>query len=123
MTALRRRHILASLSNANIGLMVRLSRHGGLTWDAILGAEVAGAYKPDPAVYVRAAALLQLPAAQCLMVAAHASDLLAAKACGLRTAYVHRPTEFGDPQPMPSGTDVFDLTATSFPDLAQQLRR
>jgi len=42
MGRLKRRFILASLSNGNVRLIVDMARHAGLPWDAILGAEVAG---------------------------------------------------------------------------------
>jgi len=66
--------------------------------------------------------LLGLPPEQVLMVAAHANDLRAAAAAGLRTAYVHRPLEFG-PERAPERADraAFDLTARDFEDLAEQL--
>jgi 2-haloacid dehalogenase len=92
---LRRRFILATLSNGNVALMVNMARRAGLPWDAILGAEVARAYKPLPEAYLRTADCLGLAASRCLMVAAHNSDLLAASACGFRTAFVARPTEHG----------------------------
>ena len=92
LTRLKRRYILATLSNGNVALMVNLARHAGLPWDAILGAEVARAYKPMPEVYLRTADLLGLSPAECLMVAAHNGDLQAAAACGFRTAFVARPS-------------------------------
>ena len=51
--------------------MVDLARRNNFPWDAILGAEVAGDYKPKPRVYLAACAALDLPPAQCMMVAAH----------------------------------------------------
>ncbi len=92
---LKRRYILATLSNGNVALMVNLAKHGRLPWDAILGAEVANAYKPDPEAYRRAAALLDLDPGACMMVAAHNDDLVAAAATGMKTAFIPRPTEYG----------------------------
>lgn len=48
---LKRRFIIAPLSNGNIRLMVDVAKRAGLPWDAILGAEVVRAYKPSPQVY------------------------------------------------------------------------
>src|SRR5579871_1703129 len=95
MARLRRRFILASLSNGNVRLIVDMARRAGLPWDAILGAEVARAYKPQADAYDAAARLLSLDPGECLMVAAHPSDLDAAASRGFRTAYVHRPQERG----------------------------
>jgi len=122
MARLKRRFILASLSNGNVRLMVDVARRAGLLWDAILGAEVARAYKPTPEAYDAAARLLMLDPSECLMVAAHPSDLAAAAARGLRTAYVHRPLERGPhreaTRPAPG---TFDYAVDSFPELADAL--
>jgi 2-haloacid dehalogenase len=95
MARLKRRFVLASLSNGNVALMVDMGRRAGLPWDAILGAEVARAYKPQPEAYDSAARMLALDPRQCLMVAAHPTDLAAAATRGFRTAYIHRPLERG----------------------------
>ena len=92
---LRGRFLLAPVSNGNISIMVGLARHNDLVWDAILGAEVAGDYKPKPRVYLAACEAFGLAPEACAMVAAHSGDLAAAAACGLRTAHVARPNEHG----------------------------
>lgn len=121
LTRLARSHVLAPLSNGNIALQVDLARRSGLPWDCVLGAEVVRRYKPDPEVYDSAAELLALPPSSVLMVAAHVDDLAAARARGLRTAYVHRPDEFGGRVvPPPTDPDA-DLSVTSFEELATAL--
>lgn len=95
LTQWRSRFVLAPCSNGNISLMVDLARHNGWHWDAILGAEVAGDYKPKPVVYERACAALGLAPSAVMMVAAHSDDLAAAARCGLRTAFVARVQEYG----------------------------
>ena len=101
--------------------MVDLARRNGFPWDAILGAEIAGDYKPKPRVYLAAAEALDLAPAACMMVAAHTSDLSHAAACGLRTAHVARPDEHG-PGTGEAGPKVpVDFAATSLADLASQL--
>ena len=122
LTRLKKRYTIAPLSNGNIGLMTDLAKHGGLPWDCILGAELVHHYKPDHEVYESAATILDLPRDQVMMVAAHLGDLRAAKAVGLRTAFVTRPREFGPngkPDLKPDAS--VDLTATDFNDLASQL--
>lgn len=122
LTKLRPRYILATLSNGNIALMVNMARHAGLPWDAILGAELARAYKPTPEAYLRSADCLGLRPDECLMVAAHNDDLLAARACGLRTAFVVRPMEYGPNQTTDlEARHAFDVVAADFVDLASQL--
>ena len=122
LSRLRERYVLATLSNGNVALLVNMAKNAGLPWDAVLSAELASAYKPDPKVYLKAADLLGLPPEQVMMVAAHGGDLRASADIGFRTAYVPRPLEFGgesqrDLTPDPS----FDLVATDFGDLADQL--
>jgi 2-haloacid dehalogenase len=121
LTRLRQRLVLAPLSNGGVRLLVDLARRGGLPWDLVLGAEVVGRYKPDPAVYDSVPRLLGLPPSRVLMVAAHTDDLAAARARGLRTAYVHRPAESGG-DPVPAATDPgADLSVASFGQLADAL--
>lgn len=98
LTRLKARYIVAPLSNGNISLMVDMAKRAGLPWDAILGAEVAQAYKPARQAYLRTAEVLGLAPGQLCMVAAHNGDLAAARECGLRTAFVPRPTEHGPGQ-------------------------
>ena len=119
---LKRRYILATLSNGNVALMVNLAKRAGLPWDVILGAEVARAYKPQPEAYLRSAALLDLPPSACMMVAAHGRDLIAAEACGFRTAFVARPAEHGPGQTTDRQAEhPFDVVASDFRDLADRL--
>lgn len=109
LARLRVRFPVAPCSNGSIALMVRLARHAGLGWDCILGADIARSYKPHPAVYRASAAALGLPPDRVMMVACHPSDLAAARAAGLRTAYIPRPLEFGPcraPEPDPGGWDA-----------------
>jgi 2-haloacid dehalogenase len=121
LARLRRRYRLAPCSNGNISLMVDLARRNGFPWDAILGAEIARDYKPKAVVYLSAAAAFDCAPEEAMMVAAHASDLAAAAAAGLRTAFIARPDEHG-----PGGGEIrssvpVDLSAASLPELADQL--
>jgi 2-haloacid dehalogenase len=121
LAQLRRKFLLAPLSNGNISLMVDLARRNGFVWDAILGAEIAGDYKPKPRVYLAACEALDLPPAECLMVAAHSKDLKAAAGCGLRTAHVARPNEHGPGQGEPAPTVPVDVAAGDLRELAGKL--
>ena len=95
---MRRSYVLAPCSNGSIALMTRLARYAGLPWDCILGADIARAYKPDPRVYGASCAALRLAPERVMMVAAHNDDLAAARASGLRTAFVLRRDEHGPAQ-------------------------
>ena len=120
MQRLRKRFFLAPCSNGNIALMVDLARHNNLPWDAILGAEIAGDYKPKPRVYLAAAEALNLEPGQCMMVAAHSDDLKAAGAAGLRTGHTARPDEFGPGKGEPGPTVPVDIFASSLAALADK---
>ena len=121
---LKAHYTLATLSNGNLSLLVNMAKHAGLPWDCVLSAELFHHYKPDPQVYLGAARLLGLVPAQVMMVAAHPSDLRAAAACGLRTAYVARPLEHGLGGRMePAARAEFDISASSLLDLADQLMK
>lgn len=122
LAPLKRRFTLATLSNGNIALMVDMARRAGLPWDVILGAEVSRAYKPQPEAYDATARMLSLDAGECLMVAAHPSDLAAAGSRGFRTAYVHRPLERGPgSEAKRPDAGAFDYQVDSFVELAQAL--
>jgi 2-haloacid dehalogenase len=118
---LRKRFRLAPVSNGNISLMVDLARRNQFSWDAILGAEIAGDYKPKPRVYLASAEAFDLPPAQCMMVAAHSGDLQAATACGLRTAFIARPNEKGPGKGEAAPTVPVDFTGRDLLHLAEQL--
>lgn len=122
LTRLKSKLIIAPLSNGNVNLMLNMAKRSGLPWDAILGAEVVKAYKPAPETYLRTAELLDTPPERLLMVAAHNPDLVAARACGFRTAFILRPEEHGPGQT----TDLkpeqdWDFVASDMNDLARRL--
>lgn len=121
LTRLKRKFIIASLSNGNVALLVNMAKHAGLPWDAVLSAELAGRYKPDKEVYLKAAALLGLEPRRVMMVAAHKGDLRAAASVGFRTAFVPRPQERPNRKIDLAFDDAFDLNAVDFLDLAEKL--
>jgi 2-haloacid dehalogenase len=121
LARLRRNYLLAPLSNGNVSIMVDLARRNDFPWDAILGAEFAGDYKPKPRVYLSAAEAFDLAPQDCLMVAAHSSDLAAAAALGLRTAHIARPNEDGPGRGETTPTVAVDIAVNSLGDLAAQL--
>jgi 2-haloacid dehalogenase len=96
---LKKKFTICSLSNGNLGLLTHMAKRAGLPWDCVLSAEVFRAYKPDPATYLGVAQVFDLATDQVMLCAAHHDDLAAARACGLRTAYIERPLEFGASQP------------------------
>lgn len=122
LTRLKKKFIIAPLSNGNISLMTDLAKYSKLPWDCILGAELVRHYKPDREVYQSAADFLDLKTSEVLMVAAHLNDLGAAKGVGLKTAFVPRPLEFGPGgNPNLKADASVDLEAKDFNDLATRL--
>jgi 2-haloacid dehalogenase len=122
LVRLRRRFVIAPLSNGNIVLLLDMAKRAGLPWDAILGAEVSHAYKPQPEAYLHIAEVLGLPPAACMMVAAHNGDLRAARAMGFATAFVARPREHGPDQTTDlAPEEAWDVVAPDFVALAGRL--
>lgn len=119
---LKKRYIIATLSNGNISLLVNMAKHADLPWDCVFSAETFRHYKPDAETYLGAAALLDLEPGEVMMVAAHKHDLRAAATHGLKTAFVRRPHEYG----RNTGKDLeddpaFSINANDFSNLAYQL--
>jgi HAD superfamily hydrolase (TIGR01493 family) len=112
---------LAEATDTANKLVVDLARRNNLPWDAILGAEIARDYKPKPGVYLVAADAFDLPPAECMMVAAHTNDLMAAAKLGLRTGHVARPNEHGPGRGEATPRESVDVAAASLEDLAEKL--
>jgi len=121
LARLKKRFLLAPVSNGNVSLMVDLARRNDFPWDAILGAEVAGDYKPKPRVYLAACEAFDLAPAECMMVAAHSNDLAAAAACGLRTGHIARPDEHGPGTGERGPTVAVDVAGEDLGDLAKRM--
>ena len=122
LTRLKGAYTLATLSNADVSAVIEISKRAGLPWDAVFAAEMAGVFKPDPAIYRMAATYLGLDPDEIMMVASHKYDIRAAGRLGFRTAFVARPLEFGvGGEADVAYSDEFDLNASDFLDLARQL--
>jgi 2-haloacid dehalogenase len=122
LTRLKRRFVITTLSNGNVSLLTNMAKHGGLPWDAVISAELFRHYKPDVEAYRGCADLLGVAPQELMLVAAHPSDLRAARDAGLQTAYVVRPLERGPGRGLPRIEDgEFDVLARDFLDLADRL--
>ncbi len=122
LTRLKRRFVITTLSNGNMSLLVNMAKHADLPWDCVISAELFRHYKPDREAYLGCAALLDVRPDEVMLVAAHPSDLRAAREAGLKTAYVTRPLERGPRRPPhPVDEGEFDVMATDFVDLAERL--
>ena len=123
LTRLKSRYLIGPLSNGGFAMLTEMAKAGGLPWDFVISAELFRAYKPSPEVYAGAVRLLERTPDQVMLVAAHPADLDAAKATGMQTAYVPRPLEWGPVTPAEpeAGTERFDLVATDFLELSEQL--
>lgn len=122
LTRLKEKFVITTLSNGNVSLLTNMAKRAGLPWDCVISAELFHHYKPDREAYLGCADLLGIAPDQLMLVAAHPGDLRAARAAGLMTGYVARPLEYG-PGGRPHSIDdgEFDVTATDFLNLADQL--
>ena len=119
---LKSKVIIATLSNGNTSLLVNMAKFGGLPWDCVFSSDTFKHFKPDPEMYLGAADMLVLRPEEVMMVAAHKADLRAAAKCGLKTAFVKRPHEYGrNNNPDLASEPDFTINAESFLDLADQL--
>jgi len=122
LAKLKRKFVIATLSNGNVSLLVNMAKHAKLPWDTVISAELFHHYKPDPEAYLGAASLLGLEPGEVMLVAAHKDDLRAAAACGLQTGFVARPREKGPKQKLDLKPErEFTHNAKSFLDLARKL--
>ena len=122
MTRLKRKFIIAPLSNGNVALLVNMAKFAGIPWDMVFGSEIPRAYKPDPQVYLGACSMLGLQPGEVMMTAAHNYDLVAARALGLRTGFIARPTEYGPNQTKDLAAESdWDIVAGSIVEMADKL--
>ena len=122
LTRLKKAFVITTLSNGNVSLLTNMAKRAGLPWDCVISAELFGHYKPDPEAYLGCADLLDVAPSELMLVAAHPSDLRAAREAGLMTGYVARPLERGPGREPPRVTDgEFDVVADDFCDLAVRL--
>jgi 2-haloacid dehalogenase len=117
MKRLAGRYKLVALSNGERTFLDHLVKNRiGWDFDAVISVETVGAFKPHPGVYRKGAALLGLEVGQCMMVSANSFDVMGARMCGLRGAFVNRyalPYEDTPFQP--------DVTVRDFTELADAL--
>jgi len=121
LARLKRQCLIAPVSNGNISLMVALARRNNFPWDAILGSEIAGDFKPKPRVYLAACEAFDLVPGDCMMVAAHSNDLANAAKHGLRTGHVARPNEHGPGRGETAPSVPVDVAGADLVDLASRL--
>lgn len=118
---LKRRFIVGTMSNGNVALLINLAKYADLDWDIVLSAELARRYKRDLDCYRYNVGLLGRHPSRVMMVAAHPGELDAVSQIGMKTAFVHRPNEFGDHgQRLPSD-QLVDLAGDGIDELATAL--
>jgi len=122
LNRLRQKYTICTLSNGNLSLLADMAKAAELPWDLILSAEVFKAYKPHPDTYLGVARVFDIEPEEVMLVAAHHDDLLAAADCGLQTAYIERPAEYGEDALKDTSEQEFtDYHAADFLQLADIL--
>jgi 2-haloacid dehalogenase len=111
------RYKLVGLSNGDPAFLDHLAKNR-IQWDfdAVISVTTMGAFKPHPAVYRRAAQILGLEVGACMMVSANSFDVVGARACGLRGAYVNRYDLPYEDSPYRA-----DVTVADFTELAEAI--
>jgi 2-haloacid dehalogenase len=114
---LQGRFKLVALSNGELWYLRHLvSERIHFDFQEVISVEAAGFFKPHPAVYRAAARMLKAEPYELMMVSANSFDVMGARACGYRGAWVDRykvPFEETPYRP--------DIVAQDFGDLARQL--
>lgn len=114
---LYKRFKLVALSNGEPNFLDHLVNNRiQYDFDKIISVEVIGAYKPHPGVYRRAARELELEVGECMMVSSNSFDIVGARTCGFRAAFVDR---YG--YPYEETPYVPDVTVKDFVGLADAL--
>src|SRR5262249_40158136 len=123
LTRIKRRYVIATLSNGTVRLLTDMAKHCGLPWDAVLGSNLVQHYKPDPETSQMAIHFLgNDDPGSVMMVAAHNNDLVSAAKHGMKTAFINRPYEHGAKQTRDFKAEHdFTYVAKDFEDLAAQL--
>jgi 2-haloacid dehalogenase len=122
LAALKRHAVIASLSNGHVALQVNLAKHAGFPWDMIFASDMFLHFKPDPEVYLGACRFLGLPPAEVMLAAAHNDDLEAARALGLKTAFIRRPMEYGAPDERAEPARDWDMVVDAVGEIPAGLR-
>ena len=119
---LKRKFMIGPLSNGSLWLLSSMAKNAGIPWDFVLSSDMPQAYKRDPKVYQTAVRLLGIEPGELMMGAAHNDDLQAARAEGLATAYINRPTEYGQDQVKDfEATEDYDVVVSSMEELATEM--
>ncbi|MFC4275780.1 haloacid dehalogenase type II [Achromobacter aloeverae] len=119
---LKSKYIISTFSNGSVPCLVNMAKHGGLPWDCVFSSDIVQHYKPDAEMYLGVARFLDLPTSQVMVVAAHNNDLRHARSHGLRTGYIHRPTEYGPNQSKDlRAEEDWDRIAKDIGDFASQM--
>ncbi|MXZ08710.1 MAG: haloacid dehalogenase type II [Gemmatimonadetes bacterium] len=111
------RYKLVGLSNGDPAFLDHLAKNR-IQWDFddVISVTTMGAFKPHPAVYRRAAQILGLEVGECMMVSANSFDVVGARACGMRGAYVNRYNLPYEDSPYRA-----DITVADFTELAEAI--
>jgi 2-haloacid dehalogenase len=119
LNKLAERYRLVALTNGNQWLLDQLCENNiPVAFDERISVDKAGHFKPHPSVYRAAVQILDCEPGEIMMVASHSFDILGARACGFRGAYVNRyklPYEDSSLRP--------DLTVNDFLELSRRLKR
>lgn len=86
-------HLVCSMTNCPVELLVHLSLCNDIQWDLIVPIELLRVYKPNSQAYMFACELLKVDTKDCVMVTANPTfgDVEAASALGMSVEIIKRP--------------------------------
>ena len=111
---LSNKYKLVALSNGEQNYLEHLALNQlKFEFNDIISVQHAGLFKPSPAVYRKAAKMLNKNVEEIMMVASHSFDIIGAKACGYKGAYINRydlPVEDMNYSPDITVIDFYEFT-------------
>jgi 2-haloacid dehalogenase len=87
---LREKFMVVTMSNGPLGLLSKVSKHNGISWDAIIPLEMKKVFKPNPAAYMTICEVFGVNPSDVVMVTAneHFGDIEASRSLGMRPVLI-----------------------------------
>jgi 2-haloacid dehalogenase len=125
LARLKEKYQVMVLTILSFSIVTDSSKASGINWDGVISCEFLNHYKPEPGAYLEGCELMGFKPEEVCLVAVHPSDLMAAKAVGMGTAYsapqLNEPDVPGQSMPDLPPPEAYDYYADSFAELAEMM--